>query len=786
MSALSRTARAESSGRLGRLRRAAATGLARRAELARDESGQALVLAILVVLLVSILVPVLATQINAENAATNQSVSSEAALAAAEAGVQEYRNYLDNVPSYYAYNYGTPDGDPALTGWKQIGSTDEWFHYVPDPSRLTVQSGGSAGQMVVEVTGRAGAPGAWSYRSLLVSFKLSGILTDSYYSEYELSDPNEPGVLPNVTVTPPGGSATSEPMDQVQIEYNYTDQNGNTTTYGPMSLSDALCKYHTYDENLFVDSLATSPNPVPNPDINGDSSATASAATPYYGPYYNTTGITYKVPSTAGWPNAGATIQIPGGNRPCSWYGVGIYNNSVSFNGTAYTNDQFWLCGDPQYNGTPPLISGAPAGSTVPWSYRDYWKGSLEEVLNGVTYYVPQGWVDDFYDGCGGSPNWGAGVSPAASILGGSQHLPSTTAGLISYVDGTKENGCLYTGPTMIEFVKGGTMNVWSPLSEETEPHWSTGTPAQCGSFSPSQPWQTGLPVPVDSPTLNQSGVIYVQSEQSSGANSDWQTPPPVSVVDPSHLALPNGATCINPYFYNLSASSSQCTEGDAIIEGELHGQITLAASADIIVSRDLTYQCADGSGGASDANPSSVPACNQAGTSDVLGLLADEDLLIADPMNGGGNDPTCTDDGTESNPGISNVVPWSCDISNSYGVNQDGVVTDAAIVTLNGSTYVPNFTEGDDLGDMYQNGTNINYYPGFNGVGGGNWNGISSGYNQALSYDTRLSYLNPPHLLQATDTVWDVVGFVVCGTIDSALFPVHSGAQSVSCPSLP
>jgi len=33
-------------------------------------------------------------------AATNMSTSSEAALAAAEAGVQEYRNYLDNVPAY--------------------------------------------------------------------------------------------------------------------------------------------------------------------------------------------------------------------------------------------------------------------------------------------------------------------------------------------------------------------------------------------------------------------------------------------------------------------------------------------------------------------------------------------------------------------------------------------------------------------------------------------------------------------------------------------------------------
>jgi hypothetical protein len=772
----------KNSGPLHKLRRSVATGVARRLELTRDESGQALVIAILLVLLISILVPVIATQIRNEMAATNMSSSSEAALAAAEAGIQEYRNYLDNVPAYYEYNYGGPGGDAALNGWKQIGATDESFHYVPDSSRLKLQTGGSAGQMLLEVTGRAGGPGAYAYRTLLVSYKLSGILTDSYYSEYELPDPNEPGILPNVTVTPASGLPAILPMNQVQVEYNYTNQNGTTTTYGPMVLSDALCKYHTYDENTFIDSLGT----VINPHANGDNSI-ASASNPYYGPYYDTasTPITYTVPSNPGWPNAGATISIPRSPgsppsaSPCSTYGVGIYDGSVSFNGTAYTNDQFWLCySGPQFNGTPPLESGAP----VSVIYRDNWQGAGP----GGT---AQGWVDDFYDGCSGvKPSWGG--SPPAAELGESQHLPSTTAGLISYADGTKMNGCLYTGPTMIEFVKGGTMNVWSPLSQSTEPNRTGGTPADCGTFSPSTangqpgPWQTGIPVPSTSTNGSRlSGVIYVQSEQASGANSGYQTPPAVSAISDASLAFPTtGANCINPYYYSLPASSSQCTEGDAIVEGELQGQVTLAASADIIVSRDLTYQCADGSGGATITDPSSVVACNTAGTTnDVLGLLANEDFLIAHPMSGSNNDPTCTDDGTEPSPGISNVVPWSCDIDGT----PPGVVVDAAVVTLNGSTYVPNFAIGSGLGNLYENGTNINYYPGFNGSSAGN------GYNQVLSYDTRLSYLNPPDLLQATDTVWNVVGFVVCGTINTDNFPVvppvppATGAQSISCPSI-
>ena len=124
-----------------------------------------------------------------------------------------------------------PAGDTALNGWKQIGSTDESFHYVPDPSRLALQTGGSAGQMLLEVTGRAGVRGAYAYRTLLVSFKLSGILTDSYYSEYELSDPNEPGVLPNVTVngTPYADEPSAGGVQLHQSERHHHDLRADDT-----------------------------------------------------------------------------------------------------------------------------------------------------------------------------------------------------------------------------------------------------------------------------------------------------------------------------------------------------------------------------------------------------------------------------------------------------------------------------------------------------------------------------------------------------------------------------
>jgi len=153
-----------------------------------------------------------------------------------------------------------------------------------------------------------------------------------------------------------------------------------------------------------------------------------------------------------------------------------------------------------------------------------------------------------------------------------------------------------------------------------------------------------------------------------------------------------------------------------------------------------------------------------------VLGLLSNSELIVSHPLTS-----TCTDDGTPftvPTPGISNVTP-TCDI-------EDPVI-DAAAVTLQGSTYVPNFSEGGCFGDLYQNGTNINFFPGFNGVSG--CSATSSGgdgYSQQLSYDSRLSYLQPPHILQATDSVWDETSFVVCGTVDT------QPMSGITCPALP
>jgi hypothetical protein len=763
----------------------------RRWQARLEDSGQALVIVLIAVLLIAALIPIVAESVTTETVQVSRDTLNDLALAAAQAGANDYRTFIDNNSSYYAFTCGTPKGNLALGAgssgsyacntWEPVsGTTNEWFHYVPDASQLAKTGGGSPGQLLLEVTGRAGTLGDYQYRSIVVGFQLSGILTDSYYSEYELTDPQEPGVYTDTVSLKLGGVTTQYPLNGINVSYAETE-GGTTTYYGPETLLDALCLYHTFNENTFIDSLGN----VTNQWVNGGH-AVASPTNPYYGPYYDqNVGMTINIPATLPNgtvpPNAGGTITIPspGGNASiCGAFGQGIYPSSVVFNGIAYTNDQLARCGNPTFNAA--LESGAP--SNIP--YGDDWPGSQAEVIGGTTEYFPKGYTYDFTGGCSSSsqPTWGSTAFPKTPVLNQDQHLPPTTAGFLPYANGTlSPAGCLFTGPTMIEFIKGGTMNVWSPLSQNTSPDGSN--PNACGTYTPGQPWQTGITVPT-------GAVMYVEGEQSSGPNSSYDTPataPTITTTPCSsftgamatadavdvNTCVPSGggyvsagvslqtatgasggvpavpgSNCLDPYFYNTvvgnkvvpaPTSLGTCEQGDAIVEGEFTGQVTIASDNNIIVSRDLTYQCADGGGAATDVNPASVAACNAAGTNDVLALVPTQQLIVAGPTNqpfntsatssptnctnSGGNAcgsaaaPTCTDDGTGTTQTLANVVPWLCDINNTYADHTTGIVIDAAVVDLTGSTYAQNFqTIGLGNANMYQNGTNINYFPGFNG----------------------------------------------------------------------
>ena len=176
------------------------------------------------------------------------------------------------------------------------------------------------------------------------------------------------------------------------------------------------------------------------------------------------------------------------------------FKTGETFGGTVYTNDQVYTCGNPAFNGTPPIDTGAK--NNLSYYYLWDWPGSKSKVVGGQTVYYPAGWIDT----CGGDPTGLSYANEGAA----NQLLPQFDSSIRNYADGYAQsgNGCLFTGPTMIEFVKpagGGnsTMNVWSPLTRSNSAivNGTTYTStSNCGTYSPSSPWQTG-----DGPTHRRS-----------------------------------------------------------------------------------------------------------------------------------------------------------------------------------------------------------------------------------------------------------------------------------------
>jgi Tfp pilus assembly protein PilX len=728
----------------------------------RSDSGQAMVLVLVILVLLASLAPLMAGQVISDTSLLNKATNKSAALAAAEAGIQWYRDNLDTYSDYYTYtSANNPTNDAALSGYCgagmsstcDLGGTNprEAFHYAPNASSLFSQTGGAAGTVVLTVTGRAGAVGGYQYVYAQASFSTSSVLQDTYYSNYEVLDPNSATIQGiNVSSAPvAGGGATTTPETQFDVSYSYTGAGGTVNVpqpgSSPPSLWQAMCQYATYSPNNFVDSLGLR--------ISG---TTYSYAHPYYGPYLENSGFTFDTNGSGQVVGiTGGTTKITVPSLPCeSPYD---FVSGETFNGPVYTNDQLHVCGSPTFNGSPvSLTSGAP--SSVPYLYNV--PGSVlvtaaNEVPNGPYPvalkgdYVPGGYTVDNVN-CGGSgdtPNLAHGLA-----LDGTQSLPSLNTALQQYAtsnppSGTVGTGCTYVGPTMIELVYSGgttTMTVWSPLSSNTA--ITTSSCSNGKTFSTTtQQTVTGIPLPTD-------GVVYVQSYTLPSGS------PAPSVTDGS-------TPCFNPYQSAEPASNPQCLEGDVYIEGELHGQLTVASAANVMVTRDLTDACADNGGRASSSNPSSVSGCTTSSTPDILGLSAQQDVLISG-NNGGGSSQDCYGngfgDGTGSPTNTGTMIGGTSYPNDPKAVwptlcNPQNVDIDAGIFALNGSFGVENWSTTPQSGAANFNGSDLSEYRGPFGIVG------SNGYTKQFSFDQRLARAEPPDVLPVGVILWQDDNYVLC-----------------------
>lgn len=106
----------------------------------------------------------------------------ESALAAAEAGRNDYLARLNRIPNYYTtFNEGNPGDNSSLDGWAPVQEGTGEFHVDVDTSRAN-----SEGAVIVRSTGRVGD----AERTIETTFRPDGFLDFIYFTQFEIQDPS--------------------------------------------------------------------------------------------------------------------------------------------------------------------------------------------------------------------------------------------------------------------------------------------------------------------------------------------------------------------------------------------------------------------------------------------------------------------------------------------------------------------------------------------------------------------------------------------------------------------
>ncbi|MGH9054521.1 MAG: pilus assembly PilX family protein [Acidimicrobiales bacterium] len=268
-----------------------------------SESGLALIATILVMVIVMALLTVIYNEGIQTLPLARNAQNYQAALQAADAGVEDYINRLDNNAAYYLET-GDP-GNPAFSGWTPVPGTNvhEWFRYAID-NQTTARNG----VVHLIVSGAAGtdpsvAAQGNSVRTVNVSISLSGFTSFLYYTDYEI-------VAPSIA-TVDGGQYTQECQFHAWEWNTYTNSGygpdpscapdfiyfaDNDTLNGPVFSNDEM---HICGSPSFPQGATTAYNQATSADVAG--------STQYGGP-----GAVYDDPSCYNNPSFGPPSAAPG------------------------------------------------------------------------------------------------------------------------------------------------------------------------------------------------------------------------------------------------------------------------------------------------------------------------------------------------------------------------------------------------------------------------------------------------------------------------------------------
>jgi hypothetical protein len=153
--------------------------------MARDESGLAMIVVMTVVMLLTFIPLAIFTQAVQQLPLARHDQDHEAALHAAEAGVDDYLNRLNQNSNYWLYNAtnAPPDGNQAFTNWVAVpgpNDNNETFRYTPDTTKT-----GVSGTIYLTSTGKSRSV----MRTVKVGIRRQGFLDFLYLTDYEIVDP---------------------------------------------------------------------------------------------------------------------------------------------------------------------------------------------------------------------------------------------------------------------------------------------------------------------------------------------------------------------------------------------------------------------------------------------------------------------------------------------------------------------------------------------------------------------------------------------------------------------
>jgi hypothetical protein len=437
------------------------------------------------------------------------------------------------------------------------------------------------------------------------------------------------------------------------------------------------------------------------------------------------------------WQNSYAG---PGGN--CT---IVSFSINDSLNGPVYSNDSIYVdnTGGLQSNHTSgvnqPSFSGGPVTTSDP--------NCLFVSNPGTTNGGPDDHSPTSSPGCqhAGS-DYTATYDHVNSLYGNPVETPPISDSQLAAV--AAAGGCLYSGPTTIT-MNGATMMVTSPDTPVNANGWDTNNNLVNHCYTNGT---TATSIP-------SNGVVFVQSATAPGqANANPFDDSKADSYWANAQTLTSG--CSGCYY---GQSNTPDAEADVFVQGALSGQLTIGSQNDIIVDGNIIYQdCTSWGVGGHGVAQTSPCDYNATGTNDSLGLIAYNYVEVDHPVANGnplGNLlPVCK-------LGVSLPPPLCLPADASKNIT-----IDAAILALNQSFVVNNYTQGAPEGTLTVYGSMAQFARG--PVGTFNSGGLVSGYTKGYTWDPRLALFSPPSYLQPGTPAWGL------GSSASDLF--------TSCPQLP